>query len=430
MDKSTILLDSPRGSVTIAGLEIQSRELVQYLDCINPDQWQETIQRVIEVGVFCLQRAQAGQDTEFVKRQIDQLMSHVDHVITQIPQQLETGLIKQIGSDDSQVLVPIKNLVNQARDTSLERLNDVRTLLVSEIDPSKETSTLGKAIKDIRNLLDFRLDGSIPKTFEQALNQVVAVDGKLSLSVKMAVEGAVSPLVQEVDRLRTLFFEKLGEQEGQQATTDKTTLKGSIFEDEIEKILSDWSRVSGATINRVGVDNKSGDFCISFTKPVSPFYGMTLVVEAKNDSTSKGFKRIKEIMQGCMQQRSASSGIFVSNTQEGLAQEVGDWYEGTTEEGSWIATRPDYLIVAIRYLLSLELLQKRMNSEDKLDVDSISQKIGEVRLALKEVSAVKKHLTEIGKASDGIRGGLDKMQRGIEAALDAIDRQVSRPVPA
>jgi len=425
-----IFLDPSKGIITISNLEIQSRELLQYLDCINPDQWTEAIQRVIEVGVFCLQRAQTGQDTEFVKRQIDQLMSHVDHVITQIPQQLETGLIKQIGSDDSRVLLPIKNLVNQARDTSLERLNDVRTLLVSEIDPSKETSTLGKAIKDIKNLLDYRLDGSVPKTFEQALDQVTAVDGKLSSSVKTAVEGAVSPLIQEVDRLRTLFFEKLGEKEGQQAAADKTTLKGSVFEDEIEKILSDWSRVSGATISRVGVDNKAGDFCISFPKPVSPFYGMTLVVEAKNDSTSKGAKRIKEIMQGCMQQRSASSGILVSNTQEGLAQEVGDWYEGTIEEGSWIATRPDYLIVAIRYLLSLELLQKRMSSEDKLDTDSVSQKIGEIRLALKEVSALKKYLTEMGKASDGIRGGLDKMQRGIETALDAIDRQVSRPVSA
>ncbi|MEH2302778.1 MAG: hypothetical protein V7K88_28335, partial [Nostoc sp.] len=54
---------------------------------------------------------------------------------------------------------------------------------------------------------------------------------------------------------------------------------------------------------------------------------------------------ITQHLQSAMVRRSANSAIFLSYSREGLAQEIGDWAEGVSESGYWIATTHPFLII-------------------------------------------------------------------------------------
>ena len=45
---------------------------------------------------------------------------------------------------------------------------NVRSVLTQEIDPFKETTTLGKALKTLRNLLDAKRNDSVQSMLEQS----------------------------------------------------------------------------------------------------------------------------------------------------------------------------------------------------------------------------------------------------------------------
>jgi hypothetical protein len=52
--------------------------MADFLRSIPEDEVEPTMIQAIEVGVFCLERARMSQDTEFVRRQLDQLLNRVE----------------------------------------------------------------------------------------------------------------------------------------------------------------------------------------------------------------------------------------------------------------------------------------------------------------------------------------------------------------
>ena len=68
--KSVLLLDH---SVRITELEIPRRDVADFLRTVDENEVDSTLIQAIEVGVFCLERARVTHDTEFVRRQLDQL---------------------------------------------------------------------------------------------------------------------------------------------------------------------------------------------------------------------------------------------------------------------------------------------------------------------------------------------------------------------
>ncbi|MBD1836216.1 hypothetical protein H6F61_26920 [Cyanobacteria bacterium FACHB-472] len=106
------------------------------------------------MGLFCLQRVQNRTEIEFVKRQMETLLSEFNKAVGAIPETLEKKLVSQIGAENGQVLAPIKAEINLTKAVLTTQVDAVRVLLAQDIDPSKSSSVLGAALNKIKDMLN------------------------------------------------------------------------------------------------------------------------------------------------------------------------------------------------------------------------------------------------------------------------------------
>jgi hypothetical protein len=63
--------------VHVENLVLASREVAGYLERVPEPDRPERLTRAAEVGVFCLERASAARDIDFVRQQLDQQLQTV-----------------------------------------------------------------------------------------------------------------------------------------------------------------------------------------------------------------------------------------------------------------------------------------------------------------------------------------------------------------
>ena len=323
MPNNVLVLDR---SIRITELEIPRKDVADFLRTVSADEVEPTLVQAIEVGVFCLERARMSQDTEFVRRQVDQLLNRVESTVGKIPEETQKALVAKIGTSNGQVLAPIREMIETASKVSTERVKEVRTLLTQEIDPDKETSTLGKALRTLRNLLDPKRSDSVQNTLDQAVKTVTGKAGALARAVKEVVAEAIMPVATELDKLA----KEVRGREAAEEALEQTTKKGPDYENAVLEDLQRWAGLLGAEIHHVGVDNRPGDILIKV--PANGALGMPLliVIETRDRQSATGRKVISDKLTKAMAERKATAAVYLSKTAAGLAAEVGEWADGTT----------------------------------------------------------------------------------------------------
>jgi len=141
-------------SIQIDHLEVPVKEVADFFRSMPSAEHDFMLVKAIEVGVFCLERGRTGQDTDFVKRKMTELLSQVEQAVVDIPARTEKNLLRQIGADDGQVLSPVKKLVNEASSETARRINDLKALLSEDLDPKSSKSVLGAALQTLRDFLN------------------------------------------------------------------------------------------------------------------------------------------------------------------------------------------------------------------------------------------------------------------------------------
>jgi hypothetical protein len=416
MTKKIFVLDS---GIRITDLEVPRKDIADFLRTVEEADVETTLIQTIEVGVFCLERARMSQDTEFVRRQIDLLLNHVETTVKKIPDDTQKALVEKIGTNNGQVLAPLREMIDTATKLTTDKVKEVRTLLTQEIDPDKETTTLGKALKTLRNLLDPKRSDSVQSLLEQAVKTVTCKDGALAKAVKEVVAEAVNPLATEVDKLT----KEVRGQEAAAEALEQTTLKGTPYEEEVTGILQAWARAAGAEVHHVGGDNQPGDVVITVRGDGLIADPISIVVEVRDrGSRAMGRKAISADMASKLAQRGANAGIFLSRTQDGLSlREIGEWGEGASDYGPWVACTQPHLITAVRFLIVQRRLAMLRAAAPEVDSASIEQQVKTIRTALGRVRTIKTKLTELGTCSDVIDEQADHLRDEIKEALSSIE---------
>lgn len=80
--KQIELMDS---GIRVRDLEIPRKDVADYLRGIPEEERELAFVQAVEIGIFCLERARTSQDTEFVRRQIESLLSEVENAVGTIP---------------------------------------------------------------------------------------------------------------------------------------------------------------------------------------------------------------------------------------------------------------------------------------------------------------------------------------------------------
>jgi hypothetical protein len=404
--------------ILIHNLEIVGKDAVDYLQRVPEEERERICISALEVGFRCFETTKNSQDIEFVKRQIAALLTDVEKAIALIPDTVQQELLNKLGTQEGQVLSPVQTLIHQVSGVTKERVDEVKALLSQDIDPSKETSVLGNALKNIKALLDPTRNDSVQGVLTTTLKDVSAENGTLAKAVKSVVAEAIKPLADEVDRLTK---EIRGKQAAQEAL-QQTTAKGVTYEESVVVQLQHWSKLTGAEVHHVGSDNNSGDILIKLTPSSIAATELSIVIEARDrESEPWGRKRISDQLNKAMAQRGANAAIFLSRSPNGLRQEIGEWAEGIGDRGLWVATTHDLLTLAIRFLIMQQRLTALRASQPEINAIALSDQIQRMRTTLKRITSINKHLTAIRENANDIETETETLKNEFRDALTSIE---------
>jgi len=415
-------------SVHVSDLEITHRDVVHYLRELPGPERETALIHAIEVGVFCLERAQASHDTEFVRRQLEGLIADFDKAATRIPGAIEAALSAKIGTGEGQVLEPVDRAVKAAESAVAGKLGDVSKLLTDDLDPAKETGALGKALRAVRDRLDPARDDSIQGAVRAAVQGITGGDGALAKAVREVVTEAVKPLKDEVDDLA----KEVRGREAAREALEQTTQRGATYETRVVEELQTWAAVAGAQVEHVGADNRPGDVRVVVTTGSLIGQPLRVVIEARDRQTAAGRKVIADTMAQAIRERETHCGIYLSATRSGLASDIGDFAEGDTQAGRFVACTHDNIRVALRLLLILARLDRASDASSDINKGLLLAQVERVRTALERIRTINRHVTEVRSGAAGIedearalrdeiRDALAKMEDTLRAATSAQD---------
>lgn len=419
MGRSVEVLDT---AVHVRDLLIPSKDIADYLRSILEVEQDLALIQALEIGIFCLERARQSQDTEFVKRQVESLLSQTEKSVQSIPDAVQKELLSKIGTAEGQVLAPVQTLVSEVSRASNERLKEVRDLLSDNIDPAKDTSILGKALHTIRDLLDPIRSDSVQGKFSEALRTVTAQDGILAATVKSVVTEAVKPLADEVDRLT----KEVRGREAASEAIEQTTAKGAPYEEEVVEILQSWASLVGAEITHIGADNRPGDIFVKMPPRSIAGTEIAIVVEVRDRQSGLGRKVISETLATAMAERLANAAIYLSKSREGLAKEIGDWAEGESERGPFVATTHEHLLTAVRFLIAERRISSLRSATPEIDSAAVQGQIERIRTALARVSTINRKVTDVRGVADIIQTEAEGLRDDIRSALSEIENAIHK----
>ncbi|MBC1240555.1 hypothetical protein [Nostoc sp. 2RC] len=415
-------IELTQSHVLIYRLAIPLKNGISYLQQFPQSEYEGICLDAFELGFLCLQTAQTRHSNELIKQQMESLLVEFQQAVKIIAESFGQELINQVGTDNGQLLAPLQNQINLTSAVLTEKLNNVSTLLTQEIDPARETSVVGRFLNSLRQLLDAKRSDSIQGAFKAALINATKENGTLAVAVKNVVSDSVKPLAEQVEKLTR----EIRDQQVRQQVLEQTTAKGITYEQLVVAELQHWSKLSGAEVEHLGQDGDTGDILVKLTNKSLVAIELSIVIEVRS-RPSKPFGRqaITQHLQSAMVRRSANSAIFLSYSREGLAQEIGDWAEGVSESGYWIATTHPFLIIAIRFLVIQQRLNKLRTFESELDVAVIEQQIQQIRTALGRIRTIKKSLAEVSKGVVVIKAEADSLNTDIQSALKSIEQTLS-----
>jgi ABC-type transporter Mla subunit MlaD len=405
---STNKIEISETSIRIVDVLVPGRDVAKYVLTLPADEREQAIVHAVEVGVFCLERARAGQSLDFVRREIDALLNSLQRAVEKIPEDTQKQLTSKIGTAEGQVLAPLRTLVDHVSEAATDKIQEIRKLLQDDIDPTKGTSSLGKALGALRDLLDSKRSDSIQGSLEAAVKHATAESGPLAKAVRDVVAETLKPLE---GKIVDLAKEVRGQAAAEEAL-EQTTKKGTTYEEEVVQALQSWGRGTGFEVHHVGTDNQPGDVLL-VSGLSSGAADLRIVVEARDRQQPMGRIAISDTLNTAMAERRAGASIYISKARDGLAKEIGEWAEGTIARGRWVACTNEHLITAVRFLIVQQQFQTARAAVPSVDATAIQAQIQRIRTTLGRIKTVNTRITDL-------RDGADEIQREVEAVRDEI----------
>src|SRR5712691_8141738 len=92
------------GGIHVVDLEVPGKPVAEYFNGLPMDARELALVQAVEVGVFCLERASGVRDLDFVRSQVDGLLTAVEKMVREIPVTVGESLLEKLGTNDGQAL--------------------------------------------------------------------------------------------------------------------------------------------------------------------------------------------------------------------------------------------------------------------------------------------------------------------------------------
>jgi hypothetical protein len=238
--------------------------------------------------------------------------------------------------------------------------------------------------------------------------------------VKKVVEDSVKPLKDTVDDLA----KEIRGKEAVLEALDQTTAKGRPFEEELLPSVQTWAVMVGAEVDHVGPDNQPGDILVILDSTHMTTTDLRIIIEARDDQSARGRKRILDGMATAMSTRAAQYGIYVARTTTGFANEIGEWAELQSAQGPVIACTAEHLRTALRFAVVEHSLRQMKSAKPEADAVAIEAEVSRIRSALGRIRTINTKATAVRSGADAISNEADELRREITEALAAIEEAI------
>jgi hypothetical protein len=269
-------------------------------------------------------------------------------------------------------------------------------------------------------LLDPKHDDSVQKAVDKSLQSVAGEQGIVATVVKKVVEDSVRPLKATVDELA----KEIRGKEAVLEALEQTPAKGRPFEDELLPIVRTWAGMVGADVQHVGPDNQPGDILVVLDSSRMATTDLRIVIEARDDQSARGRKRVLDGMATAMATRGAQYGIYVAKTPGGFANEIGEWAELQCAQGPVIACTAEHLRTALRFAVVEHSLRLAKCARPEADAAKIEAEVARIRSSLNRIRTINTKATAIRSGVDSIGDEAAELKREITEALGTIEESL------
>src|SRR5262245_40540208 len=95
---ATVKIEVLEAGIRIHELHVDNSDVAKYFRALTEDRREQAMLDAIKVGVFCLEHARAGQDLDFVKREIESLLSGIKRELQLLPEETQKQVTAKIGT--------------------------------------------------------------------------------------------------------------------------------------------------------------------------------------------------------------------------------------------------------------------------------------------------------------------------------------------
>lgn len=378
-------------TLTISDLVVESSDLVTLLEHAADDERVDIVRRALQVGAKGLASMGLGLDLSSIEDTVRGLAKTMEHRVHEIVQ-------ASVGS--------LTGALDPGRATSLsaallKEMGEVRTALLSGLDPDHPASAATSLVARIETLAD--------------------PDGPLAarLAAMLDIDGPTAPLgrvkqqlLSEIGRLRDEVIADRSLAEGRRIEAERGTRQGFDYEDRVEE----WLRAAchglgGATVERTGDEIgelgarcKVGDFAVTLAS------GRRIVIEAKQTAniSLRGSGGILEELDRAAANRNADFAICISGRDAFPAEAGRFWVDGTrllvVDDGD------DGVMTAVALRWAAATVDAGAAPDAAVDVTTLGDTIQQIKSLASRLSRMARTVTDISSNAGRLRDELGALR--------------------
>jgi methyl-accepting chemotaxis protein len=113
--------------------------------------------------------------------------------------------------------------------------------------------------------------------------------------------------------------------------------------------------------------------------------------------------------------------IYVSKQSNGLGKEIGDWAEGVTNRGPFVACTHNNLFTALRFLMVQERLAQLRATLPEIDSALMESQIQRIRTSIDRVKTINRKVSDVRVGAQDIQSEAEYLRDEVRDALTSIE---------
>jgi len=444
IEKKTTAIRVLSDHVVIENLKIKNSALAEILKKEKKTEHQVLLlEEIADLGVNLYSTLKGRAETDFAKKAFDaikdQLSEKLDDTIKNIEKDYDKyfdpkkgTFAKTIESTEEELEKTQEELTKQFTETTEDLRESLDEAFEDFLDEKSKESAIGKISSLLDDFDDKTLEmlKDIKQTQTEAFEKALDPEEKKSKinvlrdQLKEHTEKELELLTKKLDEV----ILHLGLEKTKEESLEKSTGKGTLFEDIVQAVLSKISVSVNdfvePTSNVRGKTGNKGDHTVTIDKQSASLKTINIVFESKTKQMS--IKEINTELTACMENRSAEIGVIIFDKQARVQKITELPFYPIDDNKALVVLDPEMggdLPLQVAYMWAR--YKALMSASDKVDEDllDLAELMNKVKAAQGALDNIKQIKTGHTNAKSGIKKSekfLEVMESDLKENLDQI----------